>query len=95
MSTLLSKPLFPKGFSGKYIPTSEDVQKLTLLASGGQQEKAIDVMKSALENHVKEKKKFKPLYKGKKMQKGYNKDRTLNNSIKLNKNKKVQKNKKR
>lgn len=92
---LLSKPLLPKGFSGKYIPTSEDAQNLTLLANGGQQEKAIDVMKSALESYGKEKKKFKPLYKGKKIQKGGDKERTLNNRIKLNKNKKGQINKKR
>lgn len=49
---LLQKPLFPKGFSGKYFTSGEQVQHSNV------QEKAVDVMQSILQKTSKGKRKL-------------------------------------
>lgn len=50
MAKLIEKPLFPKNFSGKYIDTSLEIS----LESNS--EKAIDIMKKAIDEYPKLKK---------------------------------------
>ncbi|XP_046417990.1 ATP-dependent RNA helicase DDX24 [Neodiprion fabricii] len=54
LKSLLAKPLFPKGFSGKYLDSSIEFQ----LDQGAQ--KAVDVMKQAIEEKPKKNKKIIP-----------------------------------
>lgn len=59
LADLIAKPLFPKGFSGKY-PLHIDESSLTIKTDV----KAIDVMKTAMETYAK--KKAKPIFKKRK-----------------------------
>ncbi|XP_046738712.1 ATP-dependent RNA helicase DDX24 isoform X2 [Diprion similis] len=54
LKSLLTKPLFPKGFSGKYLDSSIEFQ----LDQGAQ--KAVDVMKHAIEEKPKKNKRITP-----------------------------------
>lgn len=51
LTSLLKKPLFPKNFSGKFLDTSLE------LSLGQNSEKAIDVMKKAIDDYPNLKKK--------------------------------------
>lgn len=50
MRSLLSKPVFPKGFSGKYLDDNLNID------SAQDTEKAIEVMKKAIENNSRKRK---------------------------------------
>lgn len=52
LAQLLSTPVVPKGFSGKY-PLTSDITDVTALQGQQKNEKAVDVMKNALENNSK------------------------------------------
>lgn len=65
LTELLAKPIFPKGISGKYPLHLEAVNTTVQFSGGIKDEKAIDVMNTALENYSKVKMKSKPLYKQK------------------------------
>ncbi|CAH0551697.1 unnamed protein product [Brassicogethes aeneus] len=66
LASMLSKPVFPKGFSGKYpLATGELVLPMEVT---DQNEKAVDVMKAAVETYSKQKSRFVKLYKGNKKQ---------------------------
>lgn len=89
LTTLLGTPVFPKGFSGKF-PHLENAGD-TVFQAANNEEKAIDVMKTAMETNLKTKKKHIRLYKPK------NKDvltKDKNVIIKLNKSKDGKRNKK-
>ncbi|XP_050295435.1 ATP-dependent RNA helicase DDX24 [Anthonomus grandis grandis] len=82
LSTLLATPVFPTGFSGKF-PLLENAGE-TVFQAVSKDLKAVDVMKSAMENNKKLKRKQVALFKPK------NKDvvkKDRNVIIKLNKNK--------
>ncbi|CAG9762185.1 unnamed protein product [Ceutorhynchus assimilis] len=81
LGTLLAAQIFPKGFSGKF-PFMENAGN-TIFETAGSEEKAIDVMKTAIESNLKLKKKHIPLYKPKNKE-SIKKDRGVIN-IKLNK----------
>lgn len=62
LTAMLAKPLFPRGFSGKY-PLQTETGTLAMKNDGKsmQEERAIDVMKTAMETNVKRKR--KPIFK--------------------------------
>lgn len=65
LADLLAKPLFPKGFSGKYpLQVEQSTLAIKTDAKMIQEEKAIDVMKTAMEEYAK--KKIKPIFKKRK-----------------------------
>lgn len=88
LTSLLAKPIFPKGFSGKYpLATGELVMPMI---QSEIKEKAVDVMKAAAETYKANKSKFVKLYKGNK-----NKKERREGVIKLPKFKKESKGKRK
>lgn len=83
LAKLLAKPLFPKGFSGKHLPQPNEIS-LPLLNPTTKQEKAVDIMKTSLENYNAIKKTLKPVYKAKRK----NKNAISVNQGRINKTKK-------
>ncbi|KAJ8925473.1 hypothetical protein NQ315_009307 [Exocentrus adspersus] len=65
LTKLLSTPIFPKGFTGKYIWPSSDTGEIPFQGEL-KKEKAIDVMKNVIETNKKQKGRIIPLYKPKK-----------------------------
>ncbi|KAG5880257.1 hypothetical protein JTB14_027322 [Gonioctena quinquepunctata] len=72
LASLLAMPIFPRGFSGKYPLSSQLMFPLT---ENVKEEKAVDLMKTTIEENERMKKKNIPLFKPK------NKDRTKKNTV--------------
>ena len=84
LASLLSKPIIPKGFSGKYLMNVENAV-VPLMPQSMQSEMAIDIMKSALQ---KEKtKKARSLFKPKMSTKTGTKSNTVQYKFKKNNSK--------
>lgn len=66
LTTLLAKPIFPKGFNARYPVLNNDQLDDPLLDGKVKEEKAIDVMKMAIEELSRKKVRKMPLYKPKK-----------------------------
>lgn len=67
LTALLAKPIFPKGFNARYPILNSDLSD-PFLEGNIKEEKAVDVMKNAIEELSKAKVRKMPLYKPRKKQ---------------------------
>lgn len=92
LAALLAKPIFPKGFNVRYPVLNVDRLDDPLLEGKVKEEKAIDVMKQAIEEILKTKVRKMPLYKPIKKKNPKSQERLVNKNhgkggIAKNKNK--------
>lgn len=78
LAALLAKPIFPKGFNQRYPVLNVDQLDDPVLEGKVKEEKAIDVMKQAIEENSRTKVRKMPLYKPKKKIDPKSQDRLVN-----------------